>query len=51
MAYPVAHSMLTIPANLVHRILDHLDDFTILCSVRNVCTGLNVITEAYHRFA
>ncbi|CAF1527679.1 unnamed protein product, partial [Adineta steineri] len=43
-------SLLTLPVEIVYRILDNLDDFTILCSVRNVCRRLNAITDAYHRY-
>ena len=42
--------ILALPVELVYRILDHLDDFTILCSTRNVCTRWNMITDTYHRY-
>jgi hypothetical protein len=42
--------LLTQSIELVYRILDHLDELTILLSVRNICTQLNVITDAYHRY-
>ncbi|CAM2718678.1 unnamed protein product [Rotaria socialis] len=41
---------LTLPVELVYRILDNLDELTILCSARNVCVRLNTITDAYHRY-
>jgi hypothetical protein len=43
-------SLLTIPVELVYRILDNLDQRTLLLSVRNVCTRLNLITDKYHRY-
>ena len=46
----VSPSFLGLAIELVYRILDNLDDFTILCSVRNVCTRLNMITDTYHRY-
>ncbi|CAF0901591.1 unnamed protein product [Rotaria sordida] len=46
----ISASILTLPIELVYRILDNLNDLTILCSVRNVCTRLNAITDTYHRY-
>ena len=43
-------SLHTLPVELVYRILDHLDHFTILMSCRNVCARLNAITNTYHRY-
>jgi hypothetical protein len=43
-------SLLTLPVETVYRILDNLDELTILCSVRDVCTRLNLITDTYHRY-
>jgi hypothetical protein len=43
-------SLLTLPIELVYRILDHLEEWKILISVRDVCTRLNNITETYHRY-
>jgi hypothetical protein len=43
-------SLLTLPVEIVYRILDNLDELTILCSVRNVCTRLNLITDTYRRY-
>jgi hypothetical protein len=40
----------TLPAELVYRILDNLDQLTIVLSCRNVCTRLNAITDTYHRY-
>ncbi|CAF3439819.1 unnamed protein product, partial [Rotaria sp. Silwood2] len=50
MSDKVLPSLLALPVELVYRILDKLDEFTILCSVRNVCTRLNAITDTYHRY-
>jgi len=50
MSNNIAPHLLTLPIELIFRILDNLDDFTILCSVRNVCTRLNTITNVYHRY-
>jgi hypothetical protein len=43
-------SLHTIPVELVYRILDNLEELTILLSLRNVCTRLNAITDTYHRY-
>ena len=43
-------SLLTLPVELVYRILDNLHEKAILLSVRNVCTRLNLITDTYHRY-
>ncbi len=42
--------LLTLPIELIYRILDNLDELTILLSMRNVCTRLNAITDTYHRY-
>ena len=44
-------SLQTLPIELVCRILDHLDLYDILLSVRNVCSRLNAITDIYHPYA
>jgi hypothetical protein len=43
-------SFITLPIELVYRILDKLDNFTILCSMQNVCTRINTIVNTYHRY-
>ncbi|CAF4257166.1 unnamed protein product, partial [Rotaria sp. Silwood2] len=43
-------TLLTIPVDIVYRILDKLSDLTIIVSVRNVCERLNVISDTYHRY-
>jgi hypothetical protein len=50
MSDKVTPSFLTLPIEVVHRILDNLDQLTILLSVRDVCTRLNTITDSYHRY-
>ena len=46
----ITPSLLKLTVELVYRILDNLDQLTILLSLRNVCTRLNVITDTYHRY-
>jgi hypothetical protein len=43
-------SLNTLPVELVYRILDHLNEVTILLSCSNVCTRLNTIIDTYHRY-
>jgi hypothetical protein len=43
-------SLLALPVELVYRILDHLDEFNILSSMRNVCVRMNAIVDSYHRY-
>jgi hypothetical protein len=43
-------SLLTLPVELVYRILDKLDELSILLSVQNVCVRLNTIANTYHRY-
>ena len=43
-------SFLTLPVELVYRILDHIDDITLFCSIRDVCTRFNTIIDTYHRY-
>jgi len=43
-------SLHTIPVELVYRILDHLDDVTILLTCRNICARLDAITDTYYRY-
>ncbi|CAF4343516.1 unnamed protein product, partial [Rotaria magnacalcarata] len=40
---------LALPVELTYRILDYLDDFSTVCSIRDVCTRLNMIIDAYGR--
>jgi hypothetical protein len=43
-------SLHTLPAELVHRILNSLDDFNIFYTVRNVCQRLDTIVDGYRRY-
>ena len=40
----------TLPIELVYRILDHLTDFTLFCSMQNVSQRFNQILNVYHRY-
>ena len=40
----------TIPVELIYRILHHLDDLTILCSIQNISLRMNEILNTYHRY-
>ncbi len=46
----VTSSFLTLPVELVYRVLDYVDDATLFCSALNVCTRLNAIIDTYHRY-
>jgi hypothetical protein len=43
-------SLLTLPVELIYRILDNLSQLNIFLPVRNVCTRFNTITDIYHRY-
>jgi hypothetical protein len=43
-------SLQTLPVELVYRILDKLDEFAIIFSIRDVCSRLNSIVDSYHRY-
>ena len=43
-------SLLTLPVELFYRILDNLEQLSILLSLRNVCVRLNTIIDTYHRY-
>ena len=42
--------LLSLPIELIYRILDRLEPFDILISVRDVCTRLDAITDTYGRY-
>ncbi len=46
----MALSLDTLPVEMVYRILDHLDTFTIFISCLNICKRLNDIINTYHRY-
>jgi hypothetical protein len=50
MSNKIIPSLLTLPVELVYRILDKMDDWTMLCSMRNVCTQINITVDTYHRY-
>jgi hypothetical protein len=39
-----------LPVELVYRILDQMDKWTMLCSMQNVCTRIDMILDTYHRY-
>ena len=43
-------TFLTLPVELVYRILDYLDDWSLICSIRNVSTRINRIIDNYDRY-
>ena len=43
-------SLHTLPVEIVYRILDKLDQFTMFVSCHSVCVKLNAITDSYHRY-
>ena len=43
-------TFLTLPVELVYRILDYLDDWSLICSIRNVSTRIDAITDSYDRY-
>ena len=50
MADKVDPSFHTLPGELVHRILNLLDDFNVFYTVRNVCQRLDTIVDGYRRY-
>ena len=50
MANQVPASLQQLPVELVYRILDNLNDKTILFTVRNVCMRLRQIVDNYHPY-
>lgn len=43
-------SLLTLPVDIVYRILDKLSEFDLICSSSNVCIRLNMIMDTYNRY-
>jgi len=43
-------TFVTLPTEIVYRILDHLSYFNLIYSTYNVCQRLNQIVNSYHRF-
>jgi hypothetical protein len=50
MAVNAAPSLVTLPVEIVYRILDNLSEEDILLSTRDVCRRLNAITDSYRRY-
>ncbi len=50
MSDKIIPSLQTLPVEIVYRILDHMDNFTMICSMINVCTRVNRIMDTYHRY-
>ena len=50
MADNITPSLLTLPIDLIYRILDQLQPYNILVSVRNVSSRLDAIMDMYHRY-
>ena len=50
MSTKVTSSLITLPVELIYRILDHLKVVTIFLSCRNVCTRLNTIIDTDQRY-
>ncbi len=46
----VVPSLVTLPVEIIYRILDHQDELTIIWSMLNVCQRLNKIVNSYHRY-
>ena len=49
MSNRIGVSLLTLPVELVYRILDYQNEYTILCSMRNVCQRLDIIVNGYYQ--
>ena len=43
-------SLHELPIEFIYRILDHLDEFHILCSMKNISLRLNKIIDTYPRY-
>ena len=50
MSFSSNPSLLTLPIELVYRVLDHLNPSDILLSVRDVCTRLDAISDTYYPY-
>ena len=49
MSDKIISSFQTLSVELVYRIMDHMHDLTIVCSMINVCSRMNTIVDTYHR--
>lgn len=50
MSEKITYSLYTLPIDMIYRILDQLDEETIILSIFNVCQRLNAIIDTYHRY-
>lgn len=50
MAHKTLFSLLGLPIDIIYRIMDKLDDFSIVYSMHNVCMRLNDIIDTYYRY-
>lgn len=50
MSEKVFLSLDTLPVEILYRILDNLDHFTILCSMETVCTRINAVIASYYPY-
>ncbi len=50
MSLDTAQNLLKLPVEIIYKILDHLDDLTILCSCLNICIRMNAIIYTYYRY-
>ncbi|CAF1643214.1 unnamed protein product, partial [Adineta ricciae] len=44
------HTFSTLPVEVVYRIMDHQNDRTLFCSMKNICRRLNQILSTYQRY-
>ena len=44
------HTFLTLPIELIYRIMDHQSDLTLFYSMQNVCQRFNQIINTYYRY-
>ena len=43
-------SLRTLPSHLLHRVVQHLDEFTLFCTVPNICESLSTMAENNDRY-
>lgn len=50
MSQKIPSNLRDLPIELLYRVMDRLDKFTILFSMRNVCMRLNAVIDTYNRY-
>lgn len=50
MSEKIISTFITLPVEIIYRILDHLDNLTIFWSMQNVCTRINAILDTYYSY-